>query len=322
MAESENGMRWPARGGTIVGMVVAAGVRIGWDDLPGSVRCAVEEIVGGAVVEAVSQVGGFSPGTADRVRTADGRRAFVKAVSATQNEHSPHLHRAEARVTAALPSAAPTPKLLGVHDDGDWVALVLTDVDGRHPDWRDAADVAAARAAIADLARTLTPCPIDDVPTARDLLEPDFTGWHRLRDDPPARLDPWVADHLDDLCRRAEHGVVALAGDTLAHADVRADNLLISDDGRVTVVDWPWGCRGPAWLDTLLLLLNFSLHGGQADLTAIDADHDDLVGVLTGFGAYFADAARHPAPPGLPSLREFQQAQADVVVSWLREISG
>lgn len=48
------------------------------------------------------------------------RHAFVKAVSATQNEHSPHLHRAGARVTAALPSAAPTPKLLGVGDDGDW----------------------------------------------------------------------------------------------------------------------------------------------------------------------------------------------------------
>ena len=302
-------------------MVVASGVRLEWVDLPASVRRAVDGIVGGKVVHAVSQAGGFSPGTADRVRTADGRRAFVKAVSAAQNEFSPGMHRREAVITAALPAAAPAPALLGVHDDGDWVALVLTDVDGRHPDWADPADVAAARTALADLARVLTPCPVE-VRTAREHLEPDFLGWHRLRDDPPARLDPWIAAHLDDLCRRAEHGLDALAGDTLAHTDVRADNLLISADGTVTVVDWPHGCRGPAWLDTLLLLVNIRLHGGHADLTMLDADPADAAAVLAGFGAFFADAARHPAPPGLPSLRAFQQAQADVVVSWLRELSS
>jgi aminoglycoside phosphotransferase (APT) family kinase protein len=306
-------------------MVVASGVRIGWDDLPGSVRQAVEEIIGGTVVEAVSQAGGFSPGTADRVRTAAGRRAFVKAVSTAQNEDSPRMHRQEARITAALPPSAPAPTLLGVHDDGDWIALVLTDVEGRHPDWHNPADVTAARSALADLARALTPCPID-VPDLSVTLEPDFTGWHRLRDDPPKTIDPWLADHLGELCRQAEHGLAALAGDTLTHADVRADNLLISADSSVTVVDWPWGSRGPAWLDTLLLLINIRLHGGHADLTmiesTIDADHDDVVGVLAGFGAFFSDAARQPAPPGLPSLRAFQQTQADVVVSWLREISG
>jgi hypothetical protein len=300
-------------------MVVASGVRIGWGDLPRPVRRSVEEIVGGAVVEAVSQPGGFSPGTADHVRTADGRRAFVKAVSGALNEHSPAMHRAEARVTAALPPSAPTPRLLGVHDDGDWVALVLTDVEGRHPDWHVPADVAAARTALADLARALTPCPID-VPDLRTVLATDFLGWHRLRDDPPAALDPWVAGHLDELCHQAEHGVAALAGDTLVHADIRADNLLIGADGSVTVIDWPWGARGPAWLDTLLLLVNIRLLGGRADLSMVDADRADVVGVLAGFGAFFCDTARLPAPPGLPSLRAFQQAQGDVVVQWLREI--
>ncbi|WP_459714086.1 aminoglycoside phosphotransferase [Actinophytocola sp. KF-1] len=302
-------------------MVVASGVRIGWGDLPGSVRRAVEGILGGAVVEVVSQSGGFSPGSADRVRTADGRRAFVKAVSSAQNPHSPGLHRREAVIAAALPDGAPTSTLLGTHDDGDWIALVFADVDGRHPDWDDPADVTAARTALAAMARALTPCPVD-VRTARDLLEPDFTGWHRLRDDPPAHLDPWIVAHLDELCRLAEHGLDAIAGDTLVHLDVRADNLLIGDDGTVTVVDWPHACRGAAWLDTLLLLINIRLHGGHTDLNMVDAEHDDAVGALAGFGAFFADAARHPAPPGLPSLRAFQQAQADVVVSWLREVSG
>jgi hypothetical protein len=160
---------------TIGSVVVASGVRLGWGDLPGSVRRAVEEILGGTVVEAVSQSGGFSPGSADRVRTAGGRRAFVKAVSAARNEHSPRLHRREAAITAALPPGAPAPKLLGTHDDGDWVALVLSDVERRHPSWTDPADVAAVRAVLADLARALTPCPLD-VRAAGDLLEPDFAG--------------------------------------------------------------------------------------------------------------------------------------------------
>ena len=33
------------------------------------------------------------------------------------------------------------------------------------------------------------------------------------------------------------------AGTTLVHADIRADNLLLTDDG-VMVVDWPHACRG------------------------------------------------------------------------------
>jgi aminoglycoside phosphotransferase (APT) family kinase protein len=303
-------------------MVTASGVRISWGDLPERVRHAVAEIVGGEVVGAVSQTGGFSPGTADRIRTADGRRAFVKAVSQAQNEHSPRMHRQEAHVTAALPPDAPTPALLGAYDDGDWVALVLTDVDGRHPDtpWRPD-ELVHVRTALDDLARTLTPSPIENVPTARDHLEQDFTGWHRLRTDPPATLDSWISDHLDDLCRHAEHGLTALAGDTLAHTDIRADNLLIDRAGTVTVVDWPWACRGPAWLDTLLLLVNVRLYGGHSDLSTIDAERADLIGVLAGFGGFFADAARLPPPPGLPSLRAFQQAQADVVVSWLRELT-
>src|SRR5689334_9320284 len=61
-------------------MVQASGVRIGWADLPANVRDSVAGILGEPVVEAVSQSGGFSPGTADRVTTASGRRAFVKAV--------------------------------------------------------------------------------------------------------------------------------------------------------------------------------------------------------------------------------------------------
>lgn len=300
---------------------MASGTRIGWDDLPTQVRRAVADILGSDVVEAVSQSGGYSPGSADRVRTADGRRAFVKAVSPAQNDESPSFHRQEIRVTAALPDHAPTPRLLGSYDDGDWVALVLTDVEGRHPvtPWR-ADELAHVRTALDDLAKALTPCPVD-VPAAVDHLRDQLSGWHRLRADPPAGgLSAWAANRIDALCHRSEQGLAALTGDTLTHTDIRADNLLIDEDGTVTVVDWPHATRGPAWLDTLLLLINVRVTGGHPDLTTIDADQDALKGVMAGFAGFFIDAARQPPPPGLPTLRAFQQAQGDAVIEWLREL--
>ena len=45
------------------GVTSAAGQRIGWDAVPPHVRAEVERILGSPVVEARSQVGGFSPGT-------------------------------------------------------------------------------------------------------------------------------------------------------------------------------------------------------------------------------------------------------------------
>ncbi|SBT45408.1 phosphotransferase [Micromonospora auratinigra] len=304
--------------------------RIGWADLPDRVRAAVEEILGDRVVAAVSQPGGFSPGTADRVRTAAGRRAFVKAVSPAQNEHSPGLHRTEALVTAALPPAAPAPRLLGSYDDGDWVALVLTDVEGRHPvtPWH-ADELAAVLDTLDTMAGALTPTSVTVAPTAADQLGWDFAGWRRLAEEPPADLDPWARDRLPQLCAASERGLAALTGDTLCHLDIRADNLLVRPDRTVVVVDWPWACRGPAWLDSLLILVNVQLHGGH-DVEALlrarprtaDVDPAAVTGVLAGFAGFFLDGARRPPPPGIPTVRAFQRAQGDAVLRWLTRRLG
>jgi aminoglycoside phosphotransferase (APT) family kinase protein len=181
-------------------------------------------------------------------------------------------------------------------------------------------------AVLDDLAASLTPSPLPGLATAADTLAEDFAGWRRIAADPPADLHPWAMRHLDELCALADRGLVALTGDTLVHTDIRADNLLLGPDGTVTVVDWPWACRGPAWLDTLLLLVNVRLFGGHDThamlagraATAV-ADPVDLIAVLAGLAGFFADAARQPPPVGLPTVRAFQRAQADAVLSWIRQ---
>ena len=306
-------------------MTKASGVRIGWTDLPGGVRSAIEDLLGSPVVAAVSQPGGFSPGTADRVRTAAGTRAFVKAVSTAQNPRSVELHRREAGITARLPAEAAAPRLLGSYDDGEWVALVLEDVPGRHPltPWQ-ADEVTAVLAVLRDLAVRLTPSPVTDVPPAAEVLGYDFGGWQRIAADPPAELDPWAAGQLDRLCTLADRGQAAIRGDTLVHADVRADNLLIGPDGRVTLVDWPWACLGAPWVDTVLLLVNVRLFGGQpVDRLLAEyvpgADPQDVTAVLAALAGFFLDDARRPDPPGLPTVRDFQRAQGVAVLGWVRE---
>jgi aminoglycoside phosphotransferase (APT) family kinase protein len=260
------------------------------------------------------------------VRTAGGGRAFVKAVSSAQNERSPRVYRQEVAVTGALPHGLPVPRLIGSHDDGDWVVLVLQDVEGRHPatPWVPA-ELDAVLATLDVLARATTPCPMPDLPTAADSLGEDLSGWRRLAADPSADLDPWAVAHLSELVELGAAGVAALAGDTVAHTDIRADNLLVGPDGTVTVVDWPWACVGPAWLDTMMIMVNVNLFGGHdvdallaAHTPALGARPEQLTAVLAGMTGYFLDACRRPAPTGLPTVRAFQRAQGESALRWLR----
>ena len=301
-------------------MVRAAGVRIGWRDLPAEIQARAEQIIGGRVIEAASQDGGFSPGTADRVRTGDGRRAFVKAVTPAINTRTAELHRQELRITAALSADAPVPRLLGGFDTGDWVVLVLEDIEGTHPrtPWVDR-EIETATATLRDLAAALTPAPAIGLPRAADQLRGDLTAWDLVAADPPAGLDPWELEHLPGLCAAGARGLAAIAtGDTVVHCDIRADNILVRPDGRMVIVDWPWASVGPAWLDTALLAMNVAVHGGDADRIVAGAGSGAVVDVIAGITGMFRHYGRLPSPPGLPTVRAFQRFQADALVPWLR----
>ncbi len=308
-------------------MITGSGTRIHWRDLPLPVRAGVEGILGSPVVSAVSQPGGFSPGAADRIVTASGRRAFVKAAGPQPNPLTPDLHRMEIAVSSSLPPG-PVPAFLGSYDDGTWVALVLADVEGRHPatPWLpdELEQVLAMLTQIAD--RMTAP---EQLPEAAAAFEDIFGRWQRLADDPdPALQDraPWVAERMDWLIASDAAAFTAIAGNSLVHQDIRADNVLLTGAGAV-LVDWPYASRGAPWVDSVLLTINVRLFGGH-DVTGllrrICARHEVSVAtvlpVLTGALGFFADSARLPAPPGLPTVRAFQQAQADALLGWLPEL--
>jgi hypothetical protein len=72
----------------------------------------------------------------------------------------------------------------------------------------------------------------------------------------------------------------------------------------------------------VILLVNVRLYGGldcEALLRTIDGDLDDMRSVLIGIAGFFVNGSRRPAPPGLPTLRAFQKAQADALLGWLAE---
>jgi aminoglycoside phosphotransferase (APT) family kinase protein len=312
--------------------MVAGGVRILWSDLPETVRAAIESSLGSPVVEAVSQPGGFSPGTADRVVLADGRRAFVKAVGSVINRDSPGVHRLEIKTLRALPDGLPVPKLLASYDDGEWVALALEDVEGRHPHepWLDE-ELAVVLDLLETLPQRLTPAP-DGFNTLWHELGDAFTSWSRLRTAPPIDLPTWALAHLDELAAWEPRMEPLLRGETLLHLDVRADNLLLVGSGTdlaAVLVDWPWAAVGPAWVDLAAFLINVALLGGpdpedvlrSRQLTA-DVDPDAVTALLVGLAGYFVEVGRQPEASGLPTLRAFQRAQGDITLDWLARRLG
>jgi aminoglycoside phosphotransferase (APT) family kinase protein len=111
------------------------------------------------------------------------------------------------------------------------------------------------------------------------------------------------------------------------HLDVRSDNILIERDGRVVLVDWPHACIGAPWLDRVVMIPALALETGEEPNRLIDvldvAAHRDAVDTLmASLAGYFVERGSRPDPPGLPTVRAFQRAQAEVALRWLRTRLG
>jgi aminoglycoside phosphotransferase len=308
----------------------AGGRRLAWSAVPAALRAEVERLLGGRVLRAVTQPGGSSPGVTARLVLSNGRSAFVKAVSDI-NPDSLDSHRAEGRIAGALPASVPAARLHASVDSDGWVILIFEDVDGRMPvqPWQPA-ELSRVLDAMADLALTLTPTPIEAPSADARFRRYLGRGWQQLAaalsagDDDLADLDPWARGTLHDLARLEAGWAAAAQGTTLVHGDVRADNVLLAPD-RVVFVDWPWGCVAQPWFDLVTMLPSVALNGGPppesvltAHPVARDADPDGVTSVVAALAGMWTYLGRQPDPLGLLPVRAFRRAQGEIALAWLK----
>ena len=309
------------------------GTRAAWTDMPQRVRNAIEAWIGSPVVRADSQAGGFSPGVAAVVHTADGRRFFVKTAAPELNPDTPGFHRREAIIAAALPENAPVPRLLWTYDEGEdgWIVLVYEAIEGRNPrtPW-NAAELDRVVDALVALSDALTPSPVSEAIAgrARDVSLFARPKWWLMQRYPPDGIDDWFARNFNRLVELEERAREAVDGDSLIHIDMRADNMLITERG-VVIVDWPHARIGAPWVDMLGMAPSVTLQGGPSPdefllrhPAARAADPADINAAIAALAAYFTYQSFQPPPPGIPSVRAFQRAQGEITRAWLARRTG
>ena len=261
---------------------------------------------------AATRPGGMSPGCAARLRTADDRTAFVKAAGRAPNPRTPDLFRHEIDVLSTLQPATYRPRLLASHDDSDWVAILLEEVDGRHPDLEDRAQAEAVWSTVATQTHELTPPPAGLViDTLADNARRWAGGWSTMTADPSAYLPEWAIDRCDELHGRVTTLPERLPVESLCHWDVRNDNLLVRRDGTAVIVDWGMACLGPTWADLLLLCAAWA-ERPEFDVPAatLGADPATVTDLLLSLGGWLTYRSTQPPPPGIPTMPAFQEREA------------
>ena len=294
--------------------------RTRWAEAPHAVRRAVEVALGAEVIEAVSQAGGFSSGSADRLLLADGRRVFAKAADRSRNVGTYELHRREAAVVPDLPVSVSAPRLVGTIEQDGWVVVALEDIDGRQP---GADDTTLVLDALGTLPRIET---LSQLPRLSVELKPDAASWDRLTASGAVRdLGPWIGAHSSRLRDVSTQLPRVAEGEHLVHLDCRADNLLVDERSRVWLVDWPWASVGAPWVDSVTYLLDVLVRTPDADveshlehpsLRAVPAEAVDAV--LAGLAGSWIEKIQEAAPEDMPTLRDFQRREADAALLWLR----
>jgi len=289
--------------------------------MPEHVRDWVADELASPVVEAAEQVGGMSPGCATRLVCGDGTRAFVKAVGTELNPKTPVLFRREITALTLIGSHELWADLRSSYDDGDWVAILLEDVEGTHPDLDDDATMDTLLRETDRLGQVLAERvpdpPAPDPDRGLGDLRQGFREWA----DSVARADEIPGDLLPDWIRcdtgTWEPLVRALADEDvrLVHWDIRTDNLLERPTGELVFLDWGATAIGPGWLDPLLARLERVespwFDESVASSPALAAAGDTAVDAwLVGFATFLAWRAHTAVDVNLPTLNDFRISES------------
>jgi hypothetical protein len=93
------------------------------------------------------------------------------------------------------------------------------------------------------------------------------------------------------------------------------------------VVDWPHACRGAAVADLVFFAPSVAMQDGPEPAALLArsragraASRDALAALVCAVAGFFTEGSLQPPPPGLPTLRDFQAAQAEVSLRWLASL--
>ncbi|MGN6161456.1 MAG: phosphotransferase family protein [Marmoricola sp.] len=289
--------------------------RLTWEFLPKELRGEIEGHLGGEVIKATSHNSGFTPGFASTLRAENGNTLFVKTAHKTAQAVAARSYVVESASLKRLGPVIPSPRLLWV-SDGDWITLGFEQIAGRPPErpWNDD-----------EFARAL------DLTERIAGVEPP-AGLTPLIDDAPEFLTAWdlVAvrqpdhPHLQEASALAQR-LAKVPMTALAHADLRSDNLLVTDDGAVLACDWTNPALAPPWLDAVTLGIEAYGDGLDVDkhfsdrTTLASAPDDDVDAWLAAFAGFMRYSSLLPSVRNSPYLRLHADWYATVAWEWLSE---
>lgn len=315
--------------------------RTPWDALPGQVQAKVQKLLGTPITRISVAGGGFTPGFAAIISgsiTGDvgvsGAAIFVKVASSADSFIYPAYVR-EAEVLAALPAGLPITQLIAAENietvDARWQILCFEAVDGYMPGnpWteQDLNVVHSALIAVQDGLAAL-PRQLTGEPTAQLFgADPNLTTVFQTLEQSgqwPDFVPSTAAAHARELQQLCAGSHEALAGNSVLHGDLRADNIIIrGHDRQALFCDWNFLSTGPVWADWVALL-PYAWHGGidverwlaESPLSAgANPDHiDSWLAILT---AYMIVNGAKPEIPSSPQLRAHGRYTARVLLDYL-----
>lgn len=299
-------------------------VRPQWHDLPQSLREELAERLEARPdeVTAYSQDGGHTPSAALRL-CGPRRRLFLKALP---TGHSLGYGMwVEEHLLKLLPPGV-APELVCSLQKDRWVAVVLEDIEGRYPDLSPSSpDVPLVVQAVERMCAMLAEAPRSNLDKVRVTL-----GWRALT---PAQMSgkAWAVQHLDQLRLMERTWAEEAKGAALVHGDVRPDNMLLTGEGELRVVDWAQARHGLPWYDLAMLAPHLIMAGHTAEEaekvlseTALwgEADGDLVTAAAASAAGYLTRCAPEPAPEASPHLRPYQARLGRAACSWVRYRTG
>ena len=239
------------------------------------------------------------------------------------NPDTPDLFRRESAVLELLGSHQLWADLVASHDDGEWVALLLEDVEGTHPDFHDDADLSAVLAAVDRLAPVLGQRVPDQSIWTSPVGLVDVGRRFRIWAETLAGLDWAPASAPVPEMVRADAGrwaevLSAMADDPhhqLVHWDIRNDNLLRRPGGEIVILDWGLAAIGPAWVDPLLARLErvdeswFDTSIASSP-SLVAAGDEAITAWLVGFATHLAVRSVTAVDVNLPTLNDFRRRES------------